>query len=289
MGNERKFDESGGKILSTERKIRWLASYPKSGNTWVRMFLNAYATRCDPDLNSAYQFVTSDLRPEAYQIMMPKPLNELTLVEQFMYHAGSLLNLIKLSPTKDVYCKTHNAKAIIDGYILIPPNISGPSVYMIRDPRDIVISMAEHFEKDIDTAIKNLNDKNRAGRANFNLFHMFMDWTTHVISWTSQNKNVPMLLVRYEDLLEKTPEAFKVILEQFDIEYDKERMLLAMERSNFEKLREKEDATGFVEKAGGERFFRVGKAGQWKTVLSKKQIDQIESDHKETMKHYGYL
>ena len=285
----RKFDESGGKILSTERKIRWLASYPKSGNTWIRMFLNAYATRCDPDLNSAYQFVTSDLRPEAYQMMMPRPLDELTLVEQFMYHAGSLINLIKLSPTKDVYCKTHNAKATVDGYMLIPPMISGPSVYVIRDPRDVVISMAEHFEKDIDRSIKDLNDKARAGKASFNLFHMFMDWSTHAISWLSQNKNIPMLLVRYEDLLEKTPEAFKAILEQFDIEFDEERLQLAMQRSSFDNLRQKEDATGFVEKAGGDKFFRVGKAGQWKTLLSKKQIDDIEGPNKEVMKAYGYL
>ena len=285
----RKFDESGGKILSTERKIRWLASYPKSGNTWIRMFLNAYATRCDPDLNSAYQFVTSDLRPEAYQMMMPRPLDELTLVEQFMYHAGSLINLIKLSPTKDVYCKTHNAKATVDGYMLIPPMISGPSVYVIRDPRDVVIRMTEHFEKDIDRSIKDLNDKARAGKASFNLFHMFMDWSTHAISWLSQNKNIPMLLVRYEDLLEKTPEAFKAILEQFDIEFDEERLQLAMQRSSFDNLRQKEDATGFVEKAGGDKFFRVGKAGQWKTLLSKKQIDDIEGPNKEVMKAYGYL
>jgi hypothetical protein len=287
--NQRKFDESGGEILSTERKIRWLASYPKSGNTWIRMFLNCYATRCEVDLNSAYQFVTSDLRPESYQMMMPRPLNELTLAEQFMYHAGSLINLIKLSPTKDVYCKTHNAKAIVDGFPLIPPTISGPSVYVIRDPRDVVISMAEHFEKEIDKSIKNLNDKSRAGRANFNLFHMFMDWSTHVRSWISENKNVRMLLVRYEDLLEKPYEAFKTILDQFSIEFEEERLQLAMERSSFDKLREKEDATGFVEKAGGDKFFRVGKSGQWKTILSKKQMDSIEGPNKEVMKAYGYL
>jgi hypothetical protein len=287
---QRKFDETGGAIQNVDRKIRWLASYPKSGNTWVRMFLEAYATKCEPDLNSAYRFVTSDLRSELFQMMMPRPVTELTLLEQFMYHAGAMLNLIKLSGIKDAYVKTHNAKAIVDGYQLIPPQISGKSIYIMRDPRDVVISMSEHFSKDIDESIKDLADTTRAGRTvAFGLHHMFMDWSSHVRSWGKENKNVPTLLIKYEDMLKKPVNAFRVILEQFDIEYEEQRFDFAFKETVFEKLQKKEGVTGFIEKAGGDRFFRVGKAGQWKTVLSKSQIDQIESDHKEVMKTYGYL
>ena len=286
----RKFDETGGAISNIDRKIRWLASYPKSGNTWVRMFLEAYATRCEIDLNAAYRFVTSDLKPELFQMMMPRPVTELTLSEQFMYHGGAMLNLIKLSGTKDAYVKTHNAKAIVDGYQLIPPQISGKSVYILRDPRDVVISMSEHFGKDIDTSIIDLADQTRAGRTVvFGLHHMFMDWSNHVKSWGKENKNVPTLIIKYEDLLTNPVKAFKAILEQFDIDYEEKRFEYAFIQSNFKTLQNKEEQTGFIEKASGDKFFRVGKTGQWKTVLTKKQIDQIESDHGEVMKRYGYI
>lgn len=283
------FQHPGCEVNSEERKIYWLASYPKSGNTWVRMFLNAYATHFPVDLNSSFQFVMSDLRPEIYQMMSPRPLQEMSIREQFMYHQGALINLLKLANTKNIYVKTHNAKAKIDEVPLIPVAISANAVYLIRDPRDVVISHAEHFNTTIDKSIEQLNSTDRAGKANFNLYHMFMSWSNHVESWCIKNREIKTLVVKYEDMLTNAEKAFKAILTQFDLGFDPERFKFALEQSNFKNLSQKEGETGFVEKASGDKFFRKGKAGQWKSILSKGQIDQIESDHGKVMKTYGYI
>lgn len=283
------FEQPGITLNSDERKIWWIASYPKSGNTWVRMFLNAFVTGFPVHLNSAYQFVISDLKPEVYQMMSPRPLQEMSLREQFMYHQGALVNLIKLANTRDICVKTHNAKATVDGVALIPPILSAGAIYLIRDPRDVAISSAAHFEIDIDTSIKNLADDNRAGKSPFQLHHMFMSWSAHIVSWTLKNTDVPVLIVRYEDLIAHTRNAFKTIIDFLKLDMDEKKFDFALEATKFEALQKLEKEKGFVEKVGKELFFRVGKVNQWKNILTKKQIDQIESGHKEVMKKYGYL
>lgn len=278
--------DTPGEVLSTERKINWLASYPKSGNTWVRMFLNAYVTKRPIEINSAYQYVATDLKPEIYQMMMPRPISELDLAQQFMYHQGALLNLIKMASTKDVCVKTHNAKAVVDGIHLIPARISGPSVYIIRDPRDVVLSHAEHFSQTVVEAIKSLNDSTRVGQTEFNLCHMFMDWSTHVKSWTIENKDVDVLVLKYEDLF--NDKAFEEILKQFGLDFEQERFDFALRESSFKNLQSKEETNGFNERKGGDRFFRIGKIGQWKSKLTSYEADKIKDCHKEMMEIYGY-
>lgn len=284
------FDQVG-EIVSNERKIWWLASYPKSGNTWVRMFINAYATKFPVNVNTVFQYVTSDLRPEIFQMMTPRSIKEFTLIEQFMYHQGAMLNLLKLATTKHIVVKTHNAKATVNGIILIHPDISGGAVYIIRDPRDVVISLSHHFEKTIDDSIKFMADINRAGQAKHGLYHMFMSWSNNVASWTIENKDVNTTVIRYEDMLTHTKGAFEAILKAFQIKTDdhEERFEHALTATTFEKLQEYESKHGFVERAGKEKFFRVGKAGQWKKILNKRQIDAINSQHKVLMEKYGYL
>ncbi len=286
------FEQPGKPINTADRKIWWLASYPKSGNTWVRMFLNCYATKFPIGLNSAYQFVVSDLKPEIYQMMMPRPITEMSILEQFMYTPGALLNLIKLANTPSICVKTHNAKATVAGMLLIPPMISNSAIYILRDPRDLVISASKHFGTSINEAIIHLNDNQRAGQAAFGLHHMFMSWSSHVKSWTTENKDVDTFILKYEDLLESPTEAFAMMLDFLgmnDLPDYEERLKFAVEETTFAKLQAREKEEGFVEKANGKAFFNVGTSGHWKKILTDKQVARIEKDHGEVMKLYGYL
>lgn len=284
---KRSATDTPGEICAGDRKIRWLASFPKSGNTWVRFFLNAYTTGFPVRLNTAFHYVASDLQPEIYQMMMPRSITELSVGEQILYHGGALLNLLKLGRTKDVVVKTHNAKAVVEGARLIPSQISGPSVYLIRDPRDVVVSHAAHFSQSIGEAIEALERADRVGKSEFNLCHFFLDWSTHVRSWSTENKDIDTLVLRYEDLFD--PKAFKEILKQLEIEFDEERFEFALGQSRFDALQSEEIKHGFNEKRGGDRFFRVGKPGQWKKELNGSQRSRIEQRHKDMMKLYGYL
>ena len=274
-----------------DRKILWLASYPKSGNTWVRMFLNAYTTGFPLEVNSAFQFVMGDIYPEGMQMLCPKPLTELNIAQQYMYHTGMLLNLLLYGPSRDVCLKTHNAKCRVEDIPTIPPAISRGAVYIIRDPRDVVISVSHHFDLTIDKAIEFMNNmKQGAQHKDTNLVHILLTWSLNVLTWTEKNEDVPVTIIKYEDLLEKPKENFSKVLKGFGIEKIKQdKFKFALEETKFEKLRAYEDKHGFREKAHGEKFFRVGKSGQWKSKLTKEQVKQIEKDHGEVMEKFGYV
>ncbi len=278
-------------VNSEDRKLWWLASYPKSGNTWVRMFLNCYATKFPVNINTVFQYVVTDLRPEIFQMMSPRPLTEMSIRECFMYYPGAMCNLLKLANTKDITIKTHNAKATVNGITIISPDMSAGAVYIVRDPRDVVISMTHHFEKTIDEAITMLNDENRAGASKHGLYHMFMSWGKNVQSWTNGNKDIPTLVVRYEDLLKQTENAFEAIIEHLQLklpDHD-DRFKFALEQTTFNNLSSYEEQNGFAERVGKEKFFRVGKAGQWKDILTNKQVRAITDANKEIMQRYSYV
>ena len=273
-----------------DRKIWWLASYPKSGNTWVRMFLNAYTTGFPLEINSAFQFVMGDIYPEGMQMLCPRPLSTLNTAQQYMYHTGMLLNLLLYGPSRDVCLKTHNAKCRVEDIPTIPPAISRGAIYVIRDPRDVVVSVSHHFDLTIDKAIEFMNNKKQgAQHKDTNLVHILLTWSLNVLTWTEKNKDVPVTIIRYEDLLDDPETNFRKILENFGIKkVREERFKFALEESTFERLRGYEDKHGFREKAHGEKFFRVGKKGQWKDILTEEQVQKIEEDHGEIMEKHGY-
>ena len=107
-----------------DRRIYWIASYPKSGNTWVRMFLNSYLTGFPPDINTAFQCIRSDLHPGTFQLTCGRAIESLTITEQFIYYPAVLLNLLHTANAKDIYLKTHHAKVNVDKTTLILPQFS---------------------------------------------------------------------------------------------------------------------------------------------------------------------
>jgi hypothetical protein len=277
-------------INPLDRKIYWLASYPKSGNTWIRMFLNAYSSGFPLDINSVFQMVKSDHHPGVFQLTCGRNIESLAHIELFMYYQAVLLNMLHVANSKDIFLKTHNAKVSVDGMVLIPPSFSAAAVYIIRDPRDVAISVASHYKVDIDAAIKMICDEGQMGMCPFTkLRHILLSWSKHIESWTVTNKNVPVIVVKYEDLLVDPVPTFQAIIKHMGLpDFGPERFEFALEQTNFEKLRKQEDTHGFKESNGSSKFFRVGKAGQWKSVLTKSQVKTIEKTHKEMMERCQY-
>jgi len=274
----------------SERKIWWIASYPKSGNTWVRMFINAYVTGFPIDLNSAFQFAMGDLNPGYMQMVSIRPADNLTSTEQFAYRSAVLMNLISLSPAQHIVLKTHHAKVNADGFLMIPPILSKGAVYVIRDPRDVAISYADHMGISIDKVIEKMNIMQHVAEHRVTkLIHIVTTWSVHVESWTDKNNDIPVTVVRYEDMLSNPEEEFAKILKGLGFPIiNEERFYFALEQTKFEELRKFEDKFGFRERGAGEKFFRVGKSGQWFDVLTNEQIAQIEKDHSKYMEKYGY-
>jgi len=272
------------------RKIWWIASYPKSGNTWVRMFINAYLTGFPLDINSGFQYVLGDNNSNVFQICSPRPYMDLTEVEQVFLRPAVLIHFLTLSTAQHVCLKTHHARVNVDDIPLIPASMSAGGVYIIRDPRDIVISFADHMAESIDDTIKFMNTKEYVLKHNkTNLIHVLTTWSLHVQTWTDKNNKIPITIVKYEDMLANPEGAFRVILKALGFDtIDEDKFEFAIKETRFSNLQAIEAKTGFREKGQGQKFFRKGEAGQWKGVLTANQIRQIEEDHKEVMRKFGY-
>jgi hypothetical protein len=172
------------------KRIWWLASYPKSGSTWMRMFINAYISHFPVDINSAWQYVAGDLQPRMYQFTCGKSLHEIDDVDCVYYRPAVLCNHCHAAMTRDLCLKTHNAKLELDGIPLIPPKLSRGALYIIRDPRDIVLSLADHLALTVDKAIEVMcNEQFQIVKEPYRLWHWLASWSTHVKSWTDKEVN----------------------------------------------------------------------------------------------------
>ena len=279
-------------IHPAERKIWWIASYPKSGSTWVRMFINAYLTNFPLDINSAFQFAFNDLASQVIQITCARPLDQLTLEEQAYYRPASLLNFLNVYGAGDIALKTHHAKIAVNDIPVCPHQLSRGAIYIIRDPRDVAISFADHLNESVDTIISYMNTMKFVTKNVDNLYHILLTWSEHVKSWTMNNSNISTLVIKYEDLLVEPYVFFAKTVEFLGFKLDHRKLDFAVNETEFKKLRAEEDEKGFSElskSSKSDKFFRVGKAGQWKNILTLKQINQIEKDHGEVMKKFGYV
>ncbi len=271
--------------------IRWIASYPKSGNTWVRLFLVAYEKGAAFDPKRRPSHYKQDTDPETYKRISPIDISELTVIETRLLRGAVLVGLVRLAEQNarsPAYIKTHCANVVINGTAWIPPDLTECSLYIIRDPRDITVSFADHLGVSIDEIISLMvNDQYELNFVE-NIHQPLMSWSTHVNSW---RRDLPFntFALRYEDLLSDPDKWFKEILKFFGFIFNQERFDLAMKMTTFDSLRKVEELHGYGPKSDKqERFFREGKAGGWRNVLNAEQVSRIIKNHKDTMQKCGY-
>lgn len=272
--------------------IWWLASYPKSGSTWVRMFFNCAITRFPVNLNAQYQYVTGDLLGHLYQSASALPLNEMGLREAIYLRPAALINALALNRGRDVCLKTHHANHEIDTIPMCPAKLSKGAVYLVRDPRDVAVSFAKHLGKTLDETIDLMGREGTCLQSDGNLLsHYLSSWSAHVRSWLSKDNPIPTSCVRYEDLLENPSERFRAILGALGLDehVDEAAFQFAMEQTAFANLQATEDKTGFRETGRKQdRFFNAGRAGRWREVLTHDQVRRLEADHADVMSELGY-
>lgn len=271
-------------------KIIWLASYPKSGNTWMRAFLHNLLR--DPkegyDINEITEFSSGDSGTDGFKLFLKKPVQEWT-EQDVMNTRFQVQRLICSRYIDDRFVKTHNSFTLYNGKPLIYPELTAGSIYILRNPLDVAISLSHHYSVDIDEAIDIMGNPN-AGvpGSEKQVFEIHRSWSLHVHSWTKQTAP-NMLVVRYEDLLEHPQSAFGRVAKFLGLKPTADRLARAIENSSFGKLRSQEDQHGFKERPEkAERFFRTGKANQWREVLTQTQIDRVVEAHRDQMKRWGY-
>jgi hypothetical protein len=277
-------------VFVDERKIWWLASYPKSGNTWVRMFINAYISGFPLDLNTSFQYAVGDNHLGYFQCVASRAADNLTATEQVFLRPAVLMMHINMSAAKHVCLKTHHAKVQVDGMPLFPPKVSAGAVYIIRDPRDVAISFANHINESIDDTIDHMGDIQYVNEHQTSkLMAVLTTWSVHAETWIDKNKDIPVKIIRYEDMIKDPEKQFKAILKALGfVNINKDKFKFALHQTTFQNLQALEAKNGFRERGNGEKFFRVGKPNQWKKVLSPEQIEKIEEAHGKVMEQHGY-
>jgi hypothetical protein len=264
--------------------IVWLASYPKSGNTWVRAFLHNYIVNAgEPhSINNLVDFSVAECAGIFYgaghAALSAKQVQQLrpAVHEQ----------LTKLHPDL-VFVKTHNANRSLHGIALCTPGVTAGSVYIVRDPRDVAVSYAAFARKSIDEMIDFMADTGAANATDAaQVFELLGSWSEHALSWVAAPKR---LLVRYEDLLAEPARYFARIIRFLGTgEVEAARLQRAISFSGFDVLAGQEAAGGYRAAGGAETFFRAGKSGQWRELLTPAQAKRIEAAHGEVMQKFGY-
>lgn len=278
-------------------QLFWLASYPKSGNTWLRYFLYAYfkldrgvGDRIDINDPGMAMFSTQDVRFDWWRPFFAKPCQEVRPEEVSFNRRRSQEAIAKATPGA-VFVKTHAPYVKDHGVDTIQGHVSAGAIYVIRNPLDVVLSLQDHFGlSSVGKAIQQLNDKTyRAPSDDKRVAQLIGSWSRNVESWVGQ-KRTGVFALRYEDMLEDPEKAFTYALKTMSREADKAQLDWAIRVTSFDAMAAAEKAKGFPERSSfSDAFFRKGTAGQWRDVLNAGQIKQIVAENHKMMDHCGYL
>jgi hypothetical protein len=267
----------------------WLASYPKSGNTWLRCLLEAYRRNGALDINDI-RISSADASAGMVQGISPLPLTALGLRGELLLRPAALLNqFARLS--QPIVCKTHFANIQPDGLPpLIPFEFTKNAVYVVRDPRSVALSMSKFYQFTTEKTVQAMASKEFVigGDEKFARC-MLSSWSNHVASWTSETR-YPVHIVRYEDMVTDTAKEIIEVLEFMEIEVDTKLVAKAIEAADISKLKASEESGGFKENMtpGKGAFFTAG-GTRWQEELGKKWAAQIVEDHGEVMQAMQYL
>lgn len=271
-----------------------LASYPKSGNTWFRMFIaNLLEDKDQPvSINESKTDIIASSR-ETFDEITGFEASDLT-ADEIDNIRPDVYRYIANNAEETVFMKIHDAYTFLaDGSPLIPSE-GIKAIYILRNPLDVAVSYSFHCDCDFDEAISDMARKDccfcgKTDKLAPQLRQKLLTWSEHVESWVD-NAEVPVHVIRYEDMKSNPFETFKNAANFAGLFYDDEKIKKAIGFSDFNTLNKEEKKEGFKERiAKDSLFFREGKTGGWRKHLSEEQAKLIVKEHEKIMKRFGYL
>ena len=282
--------------------IFWITSYPKSGNTWLRILLSSYYYTKDG-------FYDESVLKNIDQFPQKKFFNEfnydpriVTDTIKFWIKAQEKINQDK----KLRFFKTHNAFGALNNFDFTNKDNSIGCIYVVRDPRNVITSLKNFYEMNDDQAFKWITNKNqyiydvnKFEKDGYSDFQFISSWDTNFESWKIQKK-IPIKIIRYEDLLNQT---YKVLTEVINFinqttiskeKINKNKIKNAIGSTSFSKLKNKEKNEGFSEapkSKGGDKkipFFNLGPKNNWKIILNDDLKDKLNNIFKKKLEELSY-
>ena len=282
--------------------IIWLASYPKSGNTWVRSFISSilFTRDGDVDLSKLENISQFPLRSQ-----FTNYIDDLQDVKKVYQNWSNVQNYMNLD-NKIKFLKTHHVNCKIENFEFTDDNNSLGVIYIVRDPRNVACSVKNHFSLENYDEVKNflfrehnwlgiITDKKIKPLDN-KIPTLISSWKTNYLSWKNKTKNY--LLIKYENLLENPYLEFekisKYLENHLNVKFDEKKIKKAIETCSFRNLQQLETDGKFKEQTVDKqnksvKFFHLGPENDWKKILDKNISREIENKFKAEMEELGYL
>ena len=277
--------------------IIWCASYPKSGNTWVRAIISSLLYTQDGIFNfnlldkvaqfpSRSQF--KDFTNDYLDYFDLKKICPYWISAQEKINSDGKLRIFK----------THNGNYNIGGNDFTNKKNTLAAIYIVRDPRNMLVSISNHYQynfnkctrmilDEVNVLINNdLNDEQES-----NIINLLGSWKNHYNSWKIVSNSI---IIKYEDLIiDPKSQIYKLssFLNKFGkFEANDEKINNIIKTTSFERLKKKEIQEGFKEAAGSNiKFFNLGPKNNWKDIVDDKLIYQIEKNFNKEMKELRYI
>tara|TARA_Y100000389_G_scaffold172533_1_gene181008 strand:- start:1045 stop:1890 length:846 start_codon:yes stop_codon:yes gene_type:complete len=279
--------------------IIWLASYPKSGNTWIRSIISALLYSNDGDFNFKLLKNIDQFPEKKYFKDSVKDFSDFNEIKKYWILEQDKINLdneIKLF-------KTHQGNYNVENDSFTNKENTLAIIYIVRDPRSLVKSISNHYTLSISKALEFLLTPRIIGNGKKwnedprGLLNLLGKWNDHYHSWTKYKEN--LLIIKYEDLV-KNPESellklVKFLKKYLKFETNDYKNKKILETTTFENLKKMEKRGEFFENAKNKftkdkvDFFHLGPENKWQDVLDKKIVNEIEKAFCKEMTELGYL
>ena len=294
--------------MINNKKMFWISSYPKSGNTWLRLILCGLFFTEDGNVNNfnLLRKITGFDSLENFRFVKEKSIDDYNKIfNGTEYNEESVLTYskywieaqkrINIEEGKFGLFKTHNARVKINNNYYTDSSITQGFIYLSRDPRDIAISYSKHLNKDIDETIRFLLDGQimKKEKINNKMPEIILNWRDHYLSWKKFSE-VPNLFLKYEDMLNNIELEIQKITNFFYKNYNikinnqNNKIKNIIKSTKFDNLKEKELQHGFPEHSNS-TFFRIGQRKQWTKILNQEQIEAIEKKFKNQLTELNYI
>ena len=268
--------------------IIWLASYPKSGNTWVRALISSLLYSSDGIFDFSLLNKIEQFPQKKYFEYFTSKYNDIHKLKKFWISAQDRINL----DNKIKFFKTHHANFKIDNYYFTDKSNTLATIYIVRDPRSLIKSIANHYHADEEYSKEFLMTPKLIGEDT-----ILGTWSQHYLSWTTKNDN--LLLIKYEDLLSNiNRELDKIILflkKYLNFSVSEKKISNILNTTSFLNLKKMEEENKFKEfvvdrnKNIKKKFFYLGPNNNWKMQISTKIAREIENKFNLEMKNLKYL
>jgi len=276
--------------------ILWLASYPKSGNTWLRSIISSYYYSKNGEFNfDLLRYVTQFPQSKFFSKKYNKPGESSVdwINAQKNINKNNRINIFK----------THNALLSLNGNNFTNKINTLGGIYIIRDPRNVVTSLKNHFDITYDEAFdfmlnkkKYIYDINEPD--NFADFHFLSSWSVNYQSWIN-NKIFKIKLIKYEDLEKNTYAIMKEIIFFINkiinskTKFNPEKLKNSINNTTFEKLKSKEKNEGFSESIISPNnkkidFFHLGPKNKWENLINEDLKLKMNKIFYNDLKFLGY-